>query len=581
MKKSVITTMVFLLVVAAMSLTGCGGNGEEADERQIVEVQRGDLVVSITADGNLDMPHQVKLRFGTPGTVKEIFVEEGDRVREGTLLAKLDDTAHKLAVAAAQYDVELAMNEIVEKIHPALMGYPKFYPDASAVLRAEQAQDELQEAGELMEQGKYQEAAAELRLAQHDLGASYYMLNVPAITQSSEYYGEAGQLVDKYPNITKAVGLLKQDLEGLAEMQVLMERGQYDEALAKLRVAQTKLEESRRLLQSVSGRITVSQRVGKLMGSQPNLGLGLSQPIGVCCPQLAQETDITRATGLVPLAYPDTSTSLDWLKQVQEELQEIQNLMEQEERDEVELATLLRMAQHDIEMSQTILEDNELIFRGGLNLYASRAYSLQLQQAELALKNAKEDLMKTEILAPFDGTVVDVGVKQNDQLSSFDYASVTAVHLVDTSTVKMEGVVDEIDIYQVKLGQEAVITVDALPDEEFSGKVTFISPFGTEETGVVEFAVTISLEPAEVDLRGGLTATADIVVVKHQNVLLIPNRAVKGLVGDYWVEVVIDEATEEVEKRQVVLGAESGQFSEVISGLEEGEKVVVGGARGS
>ena len=563
MKKSVITAMVFLLVVAAMSITGCGGNGEEADERQIVEVQRGDLVVSITADGNLDMPHQVKLRFGTPGTVKEIFVEEGDRVREGTLLAKLDDTAHKLAVAAAQYDVELAMNEIVEKIHPALMGYPKFYPDASAVLRAEQAQDELQEVGELMQQGKYQEAAAELRLAQHDLGASYYMLNVPAITQSSEYYNEGGQPVDKYPNITKAVGLLEQDLEGLAEMQLLMERGEYGEALTELRVAQTKLEESRRLLQSVSGRIRVSQRIGE------------------CCRQLVQETDITRATGLVPLAYPDTSTSLDWLKQVQEELQEIQNLMEQEERDEVEVATLLRMAQHDIEMSHTILEDNELIFRGGLNLYASRAYSLQLQAAELALKNAKEDLMKTEILAPFDGTVVDVGVKQNDQLSSFDYASVTAVHLVDTSTVKMEGVVDEIDIYQVKLGQEAVITVDALPDEEFSGKVTFISPFGTEETGVVEFAVTISLEPAEVDLRGGLTATADIVVVKHQNVLLIPNRAVKGLVGDYWVEVVIDEATEEVEKRQVVLGAESGQFSEVISGLEKGEKVVVGGARGS
>ena len=563
MKKSVITAMVFLLVVAAMSITGCGGNGEEADERQIVEVQRGDLVVSITADGNLDMPHQVKLRFGTPGTVKEIFVEEGDRVREGTLLAKLDDTAHKLAVAAAQYDVELAMNEIVEKIHPALMGYPKFYPDASAVLRAEQAQDELQEVGELMQQGKYQEAAAELRLAQHDLGASYYMLNVPAITQSSEYYNEGGQPVDKYPNITKAVGLLEQDLEGLAEMQLLMQRGEYGEALTELRVAQTKLEESRRLLQSVSGRIRVSQRIGE------------------CCRQLVQETDITRATGLVPLAYPDTSTSLDWLKQVQEELQEIQNLMEQEERDEVEVATLLRMAQHDIEMSHTILEDNELIFRGGLNLYASRAYSLQLQAAELALKNAKEDLMKTEILAPFDGTVVDVGVKQNDQLSSFDYASVTAVHLVDTSTVKMEGVVDEIDIYQVKLGQEAVITVDALPDEEFSGKVTFISPFGTEETGVVEFAVTISLEPAEVDLRGGLTATADIVVVKHQNVLLIPNRAVKGLVGDYWVEVVIDEATEEVEKRQVVLGAESGQFSEVISGLEKGEKVVVGGARGS
>jgi len=283
------------------------------------------------------------------------------------------------------------------------------------------------------------------------------------------------------------------------------------------------------------------------------------------------------ATGLVPLAYPDTSTSLDWLKQVQEEFQEIQSLMEQEERDEAEIATLLRMAQHDIEMSHTILEDNELIFRSGLNLYASRAYSLQLQTAELALKNAKEDLMKTEILAPFEGIVVDVGVKENDQLSSFDYASVTAVHLVDTSTVKMEGVVDEIDIYQVKLGQEAVIVVDALPDAEVKGKVTFISPFGTEETGVVEFAVTISLEPAEAALRGGLTATADIIVEKHEDALLIPNRAVKGLVGDYWVEVVMDEATGETEKREVVLGAQNEQFSEVTSGLREGEKVIVEG----
>ncbi|MCK4331549.1 MAG: HlyD family secretion protein, partial [Dehalococcoidia bacterium] len=132
----------------------------------------------------------------------------------------------------------------------------------------------------------------------------------------------------------------------------------------------------------------------------------------------------------------------------------------------------------------------------------------------------------------------------------------------------------------VKVGQKAIVTVDALPDEEFSGKVTFISPFGTEETGVVEFAVTISLEPAEVELRGGLTATADIIVEKYENVLLIPNRAVKGLVGDYWVEVVIDEATEEVEKRQVVLGAQDAKFTEVISGLEAGEKVMVEATRG-
>jgi len=57
-------------------------------------------------------------------------------------------------------------------------------------------------------------------------------------------------------------------------------------------------------------------------------------------------------------------------------------------------------------------------------------------------------------------------------------------------------------------------------------------------------------------------------------VLLVPNGAIKGSPGDYWVEVVIDEATGETEKRQVVLGAQNDYFTEVTSGLEEGEKII-------
>jgi len=554
MKKRLITALVLLLVLATVSLTGCGSNNEEAVQKQIVEVERGDLIVTITADGNLDMPHEAKLKFGTPGTVEEVFVVKGDKVREGTLLARLDDTVYKLVVTSAQYDVELAMNEIVEKIHPALMGYPKFYPDSSTVLYVEQAQEELNKAQELIAESSYQRAASELRLAQHDLEIAYYLLNVPEIALASEYQNMGGEIVNRYPNIPKAIELLEQDQERLDEIQTLLGQGSYGEASAKLSTAQSKLAETYRLVDSVSGRIRMSQRIGG------------------CCQQLASQEG--GATGLQPIPYPDTSTSLDWLRQVEEELQNIQKLMEQGDYNELELAEAIRLAQHEVEISQTILESNELIFRSGLSLYASRAYSLNLQKAKEALKNAKEDLMKTEILAPFDGTVVDIDVKESDQLSSFDYSSKTAVHLVDTSTVEMTGVVDEIDIYQVKVGQKAIITVDALLGEEFSGTVTFISPFGTEETGVVNFSVTIDLDPTEVELKGGLTATADIIVEKHENVLLVPNGAIKGSPGDYWVEVVIDEATGETEKRQVVLGAQNDYFTEVTSGLEEGEKII-------
>jgi len=565
MKNKLITAIILLIILSTLGFAGCRSTPQDT-EKQITTVERGDLTVTVSADGNLDMPRQVALKFGTPGTVKEIFVVEGQKVKEGTLLAKLDDTTQKLAIASAQYNVELAMNELVEKIHPALMGYPEMYPDTSTVLRVEQAQDELGQAQKFLEQGGYQKAAAELRLALHDLDASYTMFNIPEIAMSLQGQSEIRYTtVDKYPdmsNISKAIKLLEEDLARLAEIQTLIEQGSYDDAKAKLNTEQDKLSETHILVKSLSGRIRISQRIGE------------------CCQQLATQDSRAEATGLIPLPYPDTSTTLDWLKQVEENLQKIQTCKEGESCDTFELATLLRMAQHDVDMSQTILENNELIFRSGVNLKALRGYNLNLQIAELDLKRYKDELMKTEILAPFDGTVVDIGVKENDQLSSFDYSSKTAVHLVDTSTVEMDGVMDEVDIYKVKVGQEAIITVDALPNVELKGKVTFISPFGTQTAGVVEFPVKISIEPAEVELKGGLTATADIIVEKHEDVLLVPNRSIKGSPGNYWVEVILDEKTMTTEKRPVVLGAQNDQFSEVISGLSEGEKIIVEATRG-
>jgi HlyD family secretion protein len=182
-------------------------------------------------------------------------------------------------------------------------------------------------------------------------------------------------------------------------------------------------------------------------------------------------------------------------------------------------------------------------------------------------------------LAPFDGTVVDIGIKENDQLSAFDYSSKTAVYLVDTRTVKMEGVVDEVDIYSVKVGQKAIVTVDALPGVDLEGTVTFVSPFGNQTTGVVEFPVTISLTPSETELKGGLTATADVIIDEHKDVLLVPNRAIKGSLGNYWVEVVTDEEKLVTEQRLVVIGAQNEQFTEIVSGLSQGEKIIVESTR--
>jgi RND family efflux transporter MFP subunit len=605
MKNKPTIAMTIVIIASIVGFAGCSSSQSETSNKQISEVRRGDLLVTITADGSLNMPREVKLKFGTPGTVKEIFVEEGQEVKEGTLLAKLDDTTQKLSVAQAQYNVELAMNELVEKIHPALMGYPENYPDTSTVLRVEQAQEELGQVRTFLNQSKYQDAAAELRLAIHDIEASYEMLNIPEIILASKGYDDIlGLPVDNYPDITRAIKLLQQDLLRLAEIQLLIDQGNYEEAEAKLNTEQSKLVETHSVVKSISGRVTVSQRLGACCGQQTYQDISVEwipnpnyDPIPVIIDWSTSPPSISLnphydpqkylphevyngpgTTGLMTIPYPDTSTSLDWLNQVEDELKKIQACKE-EGCDDLEMSTLLRMAQHDVEMSQSILENNELTFRSGLNLKALRSANLNLEIAQTQLKNTKEELMKTEILSPFDGTVVDIGIKENDQLSAFDYSSKTAVYLVDTRTVKMDGVVDEVDIYKVKVGQAAIITVDALPDVELKGKVTFISPFGNQTTGVVEFPVTISLDPTEIELKGGLTATADIIIDEYKDILMVPNRAIKGSVGNYWVDVVIDEKKATTEKRPVVIGAQNEQFTEIVSGLSQGEKIIVEATR--
>jgi multidrug efflux pump subunit AcrA (membrane-fusion protein) len=579
MKTKIIAAIILTIALTTLGFASCGGEPEET-ERQITIVERGDLIVSIPADGNLDMPRELDLSFSTYGTVEKIYVEKGQEVKEGQLIAKLDDTIEKLNVSLAQYQVELAMNELVQKIHPALMGYPESYPDPSTIFRLEQAQEELKQAEKFLDQGKYQEAAAELRLAIHDLEASHKMLNVPEIALTLQQRAEVIYTpVDKYPDISRAIRLLEQDIARLAEIQALIEQGSYEDAEAELDAAQSKLSETHQRVEILSGRIRVSQRIGE------------------CCQQQAAQQPET-SPGLTVLPYPDISTTLNWLNEVEEDLQKIQLCKASDSCDELELATLLRMAQHDVDMSQMILENNELVFRGGVNLKALRAYNLNLQRAEKNLEGYKKQLMWTEILAPFDGTVVDIYVKEGQEIltsmsvtataavstegsavSTSGGAATPVIHLVDTRTVEMDGVVDEIDIYKAKVGQEAIIIVDALPDVELRGKVTFVSPFGTQPTGIVEFPVTISLEPTDIELKGGLTATADIIVEEHPNVLLIPNRSIKGSPGDYWVEVVIDEEKLTTEKRPVVLGAQSERLSEVVSGLSEGERIIVEATR--
>jgi len=525
-----------LAIALALVLPSCAPQKKEILPSQMAPVTRGDLILSVSSDGNLDMPNQVQLKFGTPGTVKDVPAEQyklkGKPVRAGTLLARLDNTSQLLTVKAAQYAVEQAINSVVQGCCGPR--YPTFYSLATALMRFDQARAEIARAKEYVAAGKYPDAASDMALAKYDLEAARAVYADPKLDTFQTQYDDLNQPVRAYPELDQVVAVLDIQINSLAGVQALLEAGDYTGAALAMDSMATALEDTH----------TIVKQNSRLPGAY---------------------------------TYPDTSTSLAISRQVLDSLTQIQEMLYQDNFDRVKASEKLRMAEHDLLMSNMILNESETIYRAGLNPQQLRNYNIAIETAMINLEKAKQELLKTEIIAPFDGTIVSVDVKGNDQLSQFDYASKPAVYLVDTKTIRMKGIIDEIDITKVSVGQAAIIRVDALPGRDLKGSVRFVSPFGALQSGVVNFPVEIYMDKDEntEGLRGGLTATADIITGLRENVLQVPNRAIKGLAGDYWVDVVTRASTASTEKRPVKTGVQNKRNTEIISGLKEGEQVLI------
>jgi RND family efflux transporter MFP subunit len=196
---------------------------------------------------------------------------------------------------------------------------------------------------------------------------------------------------------------------------------------------------------------------------------------------------------------------------------------------------------------------------------------LNLEIAELSLESAELSLEKAVIVAPFDGVVAGITITEGKEISAATLAT-PAISLVDTSEIEMRGFIDEIDIAIVQLGQEANIILDALPDEKVKGEVAFISPVGTTLAGVVSYDTTITLENPVAELRDGMSATAEVIIERHDDVLSIPNRYIRGTVENPMVVVLVDGQQED---REITLGLTDGINTEVLSGLQEGEEVIL------
>lgn len=191
-------------------------------------------------------------------------------------------------------------------------------------------------------------------------------------------------------------------------------------------------------------------------------------------------------------------------------------------------------------------------------------------QADIDIAQAKLD--KAQLLAPFSGTLTEVSVDAGDLVSSGDQA----FRIDDLASLYIDLQISEVDLASLQVGQPATIEFDAIADREYSGQVVEIGMIGSVSQGVVNYPVVVQVTDADASIRPGMTASVTIITAQAEDVLLVPNKAIRTVSGQRIVTVLFEGQQISV---PVTIGLAGDTMTQVTSEqLREGDAVVINGS---
>jgi HlyD family secretion protein len=192
-----------------------------------------------------------------------------------------------------------------------------------------------------------------------------------------------------------------------------------------------------------------------------------------------------------------------------------------------------------------------------------------VKTAEARIAAIQATLNLQSLKAPFNGTITDVKIKPGDQVNP----GTTAFRIDDLTRLLVDVQISEIDVNRITVAQTASISFDAIQGKNYTGKITHVARVGTVIAGAVTYTVTIELLDADENVRPAMTAAVNVIVNQLNDVLLVPNRAVRLRDGQ---RVVYLDLNGELVMTSITLGITSDTMSEVIAGdVQAGDLVVL------
>jgi HlyD family secretion protein len=531
---------------------------EPAPEYITAAVTRGDLVQTVEAVGTVTSERDLKLQFPVSGVVADVLVKEGDTVEAGERLAALraGDLSAQIHSASANLQAARAdLQELTEGARPEdIVIAEAEVENKRAVLTAareelvssEQKLAILVREAEISLSGEVGEARStvsqQMAKARNALSVFDDVVTDNDVSDALTR-GEPGlvSLIEDERDVAKA-----------SNEKLLLEGIDFDSREDALRI----LRLTRSVVVSTS--TAIESLFSSLITVPPTSSFTRSE-------REARKADLTAERNNLQTALTAVDAAI-------KDLQDASATYDTKIASEQSAVSRLK---GDILTHETSLRTQEaqlMLKRAGSRQTEIDVATARVRQAQADLDRARANFSNTVLIAPVSGTVTKVNVKEGELLSTAFQQS-AAITMLGRSPYRVEMYIAEVDIPKISFGQQAQVELDAFPRSPFALSVAEIDPAATDVDGVPKYRVRLDFTVPPERLKIGMTGDADIFTGESKDVLMVSARSViENAEGKTIVRVLQNGI---IVERSVETGLEGENDIEIMSGLAEGETVVV------
>lgn len=593
-KAGVVVLLVAAGVVSIVMVKRARARRSEMEVVRTAKVTRGDLVQTVSCTGVIAAETGAYVKIGSQisGRIRRLYADIGQQVRAGQVIAEIDAPDLAANLEAARRNAEQARARYLQQLTGAPMQHTQLiaaYEQAQESLKRAESERQRAQANVLAARSRLKSALsaqegaqARLREAEARLASARAAVKLQSAQTDADVKKAKAAVNTAEANlrqaeksydleIADAQAALKQAeaSAALAAAELKRQEGLFakgfasqadvDNARAQAQVTEQQVEAARSRLNLTREKVEATLAAARDAVAQARAGLAAAE--AGAYQEAMRAEDVKSAEAAVEDAKASATQASEAVASARADLAAAEAQVAAAEAEVRSARAAVKTALAN--MTQDQIKQREI----------QAAYEA-LKQAEAQVKYQEAQFQKSYIRCPISGTVVTLAQQEGETVAA-GLSAPTLIEVVDLNRLQVNAYVDETDIGQVKVGQPARVTVDAFPDKEFPGRVVTVASAATMQENVVTYLVTVKLEdPAKALLKPQMTASVDITVQKKENVLLVPNEALKMREGETKV-VVLKDGKGEV--RTVKTGMTDGESTEITSGLEEGEDVVLAG----